>query len=75
MIYFEIKPSVNFVIFHRLAHCELTPKCCDPLAKALASEHSCLTEMNLNGNKLKDSGVKLLSEGLGNSNCKLQIMG
>ncbi|XP_043087926.1 NACHT, LRR and PYD domains-containing protein 12-like [Puntigrus tetrazona] len=58
----------------RLAHCELTPNCCCPLAKALASEPSCLTEMNLNGNKLMDTGVRLLSEGLGNSNCKLQIM-
>uniref|UniRef100_A0A673IQ97 Si:dkey-23k10.2 n=1 Tax=Sinocyclocheilus rhinocerous TaxID=307959 RepID=A0A673IQ97_9TELE len=60
LIYFEIKPSVHFVIFHRLAHCELTPKCCRPLAEALASESSCLMEMNLNGNVLKDAGVKLL---------------
>uniref|UniRef100_A0A671MME5 Si:dkey-23k10.2 n=1 Tax=Sinocyclocheilus anshuiensis TaxID=1608454 RepID=A0A671MME5_9TELE len=75
LIYFEIKPSVHFVIFHRLAHCELTPKCCRPLAEALASESSCLMEMNLNGNVLKDAGVKLLSEGLGSFNCKLQIMG
>ncbi|XP_026137864.1 NACHT, LRR and PYD domains-containing protein 12-like [Carassius auratus] len=59
----------------RLAHCGLTPKCCHPLAEALASESSCLMEMKLNGNELKDAGVKMLSEGLGNLNCKLQNLG
>ncbi|XDV31974.1 hypothetical protein PO909_002889 [Leuciscus waleckii] len=57
-----------------VAHCELKTKCCSPLAIALASEYSCITELNLNGNELKDAGVKLLSEGLGSSHCILEIL-
>ncbi|XP_051718575.1 NLR family CARD domain-containing protein 3-like [Ctenopharyngodon idella] len=55
-------------------HCELKAKCCAPLAIALASEYSCVKEMNLNGNQLLDAGVKLLSEGLGSSHCTLEIL-
>uniref|UniRef100_A0A8C1GL69 Si:dkey-23k10.2 n=1 Tax=Cyprinus carpio TaxID=7962 RepID=A0A8C1GL69_CYPCA len=74
-VLWHLVPVVKASKSVRLARCELTSKCCHPLAEALASESSCLTEMNLNGNVLKDAGVKLLSEGLGNFNCKLQIMG
>ncbi|XP_067306398.1 NACHT, LRR and PYD domains-containing protein 12-like [Pseudorasbora parva] len=55
-------------------HCELNTKCCAPLAIALASEYSCIKEMNLNGNEIRDSGVELLSEGLGSSHCTLEIL-
>ncbi|XP_030639119.1 NACHT, LRR and PYD domains-containing protein 3-like [Chanos chanos] len=55
-----------------LANCELTEKSCADLAQALSSNSACLTELNLSGNYLQDSGVKLLSAGLRSPNCKLQ---
>ncbi|XP_048022141.1 NLR family CARD domain-containing protein 3-like isoform X3 [Megalobrama amblycephala] len=54
--------------------CEVKEKCCAPLAVALTSEYSCAKEMNLNGNKLRDAGVKLLSVVLGSSHCTLEIL-
>ncbi|XP_051781004.1 NACHT, LRR and PYD domains-containing protein 3-like isoform X1 [Erpetoichthys calabaricus] len=51
--------------------CGLTSGCCSALSSALSSEHSPLTELDLDANKLKDSGVCLLCEGLKNKNCKL----
>ncbi|XP_072892244.1 NACHT, LRR and PYD domains-containing protein 3-like [Hemitrygon akajei] len=49
----------------------LTVSGAEDLASTL-SANCTLTELNLSYNKLKDSGVKLVSEALGNPECKIQ---
>ncbi|KAG7315424.1 hypothetical protein KOW79_021512 [Hemibagrus wyckioides] len=55
----------------RLPGCSVTQRSCLALAILLSSK---LTEVDLGRNTLSDSGVKLLSEGMKNSPCKLQIL-
>uniref|UniRef100_A0A3B3SLB9 NACHT LRR and PYD domain-containing protein n=1 Tax=Paramormyrops kingsleyae TaxID=1676925 RepID=A0A3B3SLB9_9TELE len=62
------------VSFSSLNSCNLTETCCEVLASALRSNSSQLTELDLSHNDLQDSGVKLLSAGLGDSHCKLEIL-
>ncbi|XP_072894232.1 NACHT, LRR and PYD domains-containing protein 3-like [Hemitrygon akajei] len=55
----------------RLNDVGLTVSGAEDLASTL-SANCTLTELNLSNNKLKDSGVKLVSEALGNPECKIQ---
>ncbi|XP_048103435.1 NACHT, LRR and PYD domains-containing protein 12-like [Alosa alosa] len=57
----------------RLAECKLSEKACGVVAAVLQSPNS-LTELDLNHNDLRDSGVQLLSKGLSSPNCKLQTL-
>ncbi|KAL1257430.1 hypothetical protein QQF64_010674, partial [Cirrhinus molitorella] len=57
----------------RLADCKLTDQCCKSLSSSLQSSNS-LRELDLSHNDLQDSGVKILSNGLKNSRCKLNIL-
>ncbi|XP_046690474.1 NLR family CARD domain-containing protein 3-like isoform X7 [Silurus meridionalis] len=52
----------------------LNEKSCAALAQVLSSESSILKELYLSESKLKNSGVKCLSEGLGNPHCKLETL-
>uniref|UniRef100_A0A3B4FL05 NACHT LRR and PYD domain-containing protein n=1 Tax=Pundamilia nyererei TaxID=303518 RepID=A0A3B4FL05_9CICH len=52
----------------------LTSACCQDLSSVLSTQSS-LRTLSLNYNKLQDSAVKLLSDGLSSPQCKLQILG
>uniref|UniRef100_A0A8C4ZZY8 NACHT, LRR and PYD domains-containing protein 12-like n=2 Tax=Gadus morhua TaxID=8049 RepID=A0A8C4ZZY8_GADMO len=54
-----------------LTGCHLSERCCEALASVLSSNSSRLREMDLSTNDLQDSGVKLLSAGLGSPHCTL----
>ncbi|XP_026126682.1 NACHT, LRR and PYD domains-containing protein 12-like [Carassius auratus] len=54
--------------------CNLTAQSCESLSSILLSSNSILRELDLSNNDLKDSGVKLLSDGLKSLNCQLEIL-
>ncbi|XP_030208819.1 NACHT, LRR and PYD domains-containing protein 3-like, partial [Gadus morhua] len=58
----------------RLNRCLLSERCCEALASVLSSNSSSLRELDLSTNDLLDSGVKLLSAGLGSPHCTLEIL-
>uniref|UniRef100_A0A8C2E711 Si:ch211-181d7.1 n=1 Tax=Cyprinus carpio TaxID=7962 RepID=A0A8C2E711_CYPCA len=58
----------------RLSYCGVTDEGCAALASALRSNPEHLRELNLTWNHLGDTGVTLLSAGLENPHCKLDIM-
>ncbi|XP_029582599.1 NACHT, LRR and PYD domains-containing protein 12-like, partial [Salmo trutta] len=66
-------PHCKLVIL-RLSGCLVTEEGCASLVSALRSNSSHLRELDLSNNDLKDSGVKLLSAGLGNPHCKLETL-
>ncbi|XDV23339.1 hypothetical protein PO909_027944, partial [Leuciscus waleckii] len=55
----------------RLSQCALTEESCSALTSVLSSDSSSLKDLDLSNNNLKDSGVKLFSDGL-KENCKLE---
>ncbi|XDV23282.1 hypothetical protein PO909_027923 [Leuciscus waleckii] len=55
----------------RLSQCAITEECCSALVSVLSSDSSSLKDFDLSNNNLKDSGAKLLSDGL-KENCKLE---
>uniref|UniRef100_A0AAZ3Q3R0 NACHT, LRR and PYD domains-containing protein 12-like n=1 Tax=Oncorhynchus tshawytscha TaxID=74940 RepID=A0AAZ3Q3R0_ONCTS len=58
----------------RLSGCLVTEEGCGSLVSALKYNSSHLRELDLSNNDLKDSGVELLSAGLGNPHCKLETL-
>ncbi|XP_071269004.1 NACHT, LRR and PYD domains-containing protein 12-like isoform X3 [Salvelinus alpinus] len=57
-----------------LSGCGVTEEGCASLVSALESNPSHLRELDLSNNDLKNSGVELLSAGLGNPHCKLETL-
>ncbi|XP_036602804.1 NACHT, LRR and PYD domains-containing protein 3-like [Trichosurus vulpecula] len=54
-----------------LWNCQISAACCYALSSVLKKNQS-LTHLNLGANPLRNNGVKVLCEALGNQNCKLQ---
>uniref|UniRef100_A0A8C5BY67 Uncharacterized protein n=1 Tax=Gadus morhua TaxID=8049 RepID=A0A8C5BY67_GADMO len=57
-----------------LNSCHLSARCCEALASVLSSNSCSLRELDLSTNDLQDSGVKLLSAGLGSPHCTLETL-
>uniref|UniRef100_A0A8C2H1C1 Uncharacterized protein n=1 Tax=Cyprinus carpio TaxID=7962 RepID=A0A8C2H1C1_CYPCA len=74
VILLKLLPVIEASTSVQLTECGLTEESCVPLAKALCSEASCVIELNLSANTLKDEGVKIISKGLQNPHCKLEIL-
>ncbi|XP_041948047.1 NACHT, LRR and PYD domains-containing protein 12-like [Alosa sapidissima] len=58
----------------RLAQCGLTVGSCETLTAALQSETSQLRELDLSYNDLDDHGIQLLTRGLTQKYCKLEVL-
>lgn len=57
-----------------LSQCGLTHKCCFELAKALASEKSIVSELDLSDNNIQDQGLKKLCVGLKSPQCTIETL-
>lgn len=58
----------------RLEDCTLSEESCSILSSVQSLHSSSLIELNLNDNKLHDSGMKIFSAGLKSPHCKLKIL-
>lgn len=56
----------------RLSGCNLTERCCEGLASVFSAQSSTLRDVDLTNNNLQDSGLKLVSSGLKNPQCRLE---
>lgn len=63
-----------FIVLNRMSTCNLTDQSCATVASVLKLAKCPLRELNLSKNDLQDSGVKMLSDGLKSSHCKLEIL-
>ncbi|XP_018601539.2 NACHT, LRR and PYD domains-containing protein 3-like [Scleropages formosus] len=70
----RLLPVVKFSRKALLNQCELTEDCCETLTSVLTSNSSHLKKLDLSDNDLQDSGVEILSAGLGNKHCKLDTL-
>ncbi|CAL8370192.1 unnamed protein product [Gadus morhua 'NCC'] len=74
MLYGEIDRSDTRKKTGMLNGCRLSERCCEALASVLSSNSSSLRELDLSTNDLHDSGVKLISDGLGSPHCILETL-
>ncbi|KAF4103793.1 NACHT, LRR and PYD domains-containing protein 12-like isoform X1 [Onychostoma macrolepis] len=68
----KLLPVVKEYRSAQLNNCGVTDEGCAALTSALRSNPSHLRELNVSGNILGSSGVKLFSSGLENHHCKLE---
>lgn len=70
----ELIGKVVDLFLFRLTECNLMMESCQALAEVLSSHLCFLTELDLSNNRLRNSGVQQLSEGLKNQSCILKIL-
>ncbi|KAL1268576.1 hypothetical protein QQF64_033939, partial [Cirrhinus molitorella] len=70
----KLLPVIKECRLVQLNDCGITDEGCAALASALRSNPSNLRQLDLIGNNIGDSGVMLLSAGLGDPHCKLEIL-
>uniref|UniRef100_A0A3B3C9S6 NACHT LRR and PYD domain-containing protein n=1 Tax=Oryzias melastigma TaxID=30732 RepID=A0A3B3C9S6_ORYME len=58
----------------KLSDCDLSERSCAALSSVLSSKSSRLRDLDLSDNKWQDSGIKLLSAGLGSPYCELETL-
>ncbi|XP_050950743.1 NACHT, LRR and PYD domains-containing protein 3-like [Labeo rohita] len=73
LLFDGLKNLKNHLNILRLACCNFTDQCCESLSSFLQSSKS-LRELDLSNNDLKDSGVKILSDGLKSPHCHVNIL-
>nr|XP_020455216.1 protein NLRC3-like [Monopterus albus] len=57
-----------------LSDCNLSKRSCEALSSVFSSQSSSLTELDLSNNNLQDSGMTLISAGLGSPHCRLETL-
>lgn len=67
-------PPHTHTLHYSLSRCGLTHKCCTELAKALASEKSIISEVDLSDNNIGDQGLKKLCVGLRSLQCTVEAL-
>ncbi|XP_035377177.1 NACHT, LRR and PYD domains-containing protein 3-like [Electrophorus electricus] len=72
--YRRLVPAVGNCRKALLAGCYLTEQSCETVGTLLQLKNSPLKELDISRNNLQDSGVKLLSDGLRSSYCKLELL-
>ncbi len=60
------------MLFCRLCNCGVTDEGCAALSSVLRSNPSHLRELDLSDNKVRDAGLKMLSDRLKDPRCKLE---
>ncbi|XP_070699878.1 NLR family CARD domain-containing protein 3-like isoform X3 [Pempheris klunzingeri] len=70
----KLLPVVKASKKAQLSGCNLSKRSCEALSSVLSSQSSNLRELDLSNNCLQDSGVKLLSAGLGSPHCELETL-
>ncbi|XP_019201067.2 uncharacterized protein LOC100697750 [Oreochromis niloticus] len=70
----RLLPVVKVTRKALLSSCNFTERSCKTLSSVLSSQSSSLRELDLSNNDLQDPGVKLLSAGLENPQCKLETL-
>ncbi|XP_066512322.1 NACHT, LRR and PYD domains-containing protein 12-like [Hoplias malabaricus] len=72
--YWRLIPAVSNCRKAVLSGCKPTMNSCETLCSVLKSPNSPLKELEFSETELQDSGVKLISEALKSSNCKLETL-